>query len=283
MTQQKEALESLFKYGNPYGLSPKKRLDWLEDIEVKRLPQQKADVLYFVGDAASYETELQNVPRSLVKLFQFFKIDFGILEEEKSCGDVALRIGDRGLFEELSDQNIIPFKESGAKTIVTTSPHCMNVFKNEYDSSLQDALEIKHYTEFFADLLAQKKISFPKEFPYAVTFHDPCYLAKHNDITEPARKLLKAIPKLRFVEMKLSGRDSFCCGGGGGRVFTDVDEEHRPEHIRVEHVLGVGADVLATACPWCNTLLRTAVTDLGLDDKVRVMDVAEILVEALDI
>ncbi|MFX1553662.1 MAG: heterodisulfide reductase-related iron-sulfur binding cluster, partial [Promethearchaeota archaeon] len=118
---------------------------------------------------------------------------------------------------------------------------------------------------------------------YAVTFHDPCYLAKHNDITEPARELLRAIPKLRFVEMKLSGRDSFCCGGGGGRVFTDVDEEHRPEHIRVEHVLGVGADVVATACPWCNTLLRAAVTDLGLDDKVRVMDTAEILVEALDI
>ena len=283
MTQQKEVLESLFKYGNPYSLSPRKRLDSLGDIEVKRLPQQKADVLYFVGDAPSYEPELQNLPRSVVKLFQFFAIDFGVLEEEKSCGDVALRIGDRGLFEELSNQNIGSFKTSGAKTIVTTSPHCMNIFKNEYDSSLHETIEINHYTEFFADLLARKKISFPKEFPYTVTFHDPCYLAKHNDITEPARKLLKAIPKLRPKEMKLSGRDSLCCGGGGGRLFTDVDEEHRPEHMRVEHVLEVGADVVATACPWCNTLLRTAVTDLKLDDKIRVMDVSEILVEALDI
>jgi Fe-S oxidoreductase len=283
MTQQKKTLEGLLNYGNAYGLSPKKRLDWLEDIEVKRLPKQRADVLYFVGDAASYEPELLNLPRSIVKLFQFFGVDFGILAEEKSCGDVALRIGDRGLFEELADQTIEAFKASGANTIVTTSPHCMNLFKNEYDSYVQDNFEIKHYTEFFADQLTKKTKSFPKEFPHEVTFHDPCYLAKHNDITEPARELLKAVPKLRLKEMKLTGRDSLCCGGGGGRLFTDVDEELRPEYTRVEHALEVGADVIATACPWCNTMLRTAVTDLKQDDKIRVMDVSEILVEALDI
>lgn len=283
MTEQKKALESLFNYGNPYGLAQKKRLNWLEDSEVKRLPQQKAEVLYFVGDAASYETELENLPRSIVKLFQFFGIDFGILEEEKSCGEVALRIGERGLFEELADQNIEVFKESGAKTIVTTSPHCMHLFRGEYDSYVRDNFEVKHYTEFFADLLSEKNIAFPKEFPHDVTFHDPCYLAKHNDITEPPRNLLKAVPKLRLKEMKLSGRDSLCCGGGGGRLFADVDEEKRIEYTRVEHALEVGANVVATACPWCNTMLRTAITDLKADDKIRVMDVAEILVESLEI
>jgi Fe-S oxidoreductase len=281
MIQQKKALESLLNYGNPYGLAQKKRLDWLEDTSVKKLPQQKAEVLYFVGDAASYETELENVPRSLVKLFQFFDIDFGILEGEKSCGDVALRIGERGLFEDLADQNMEAFRQTGVKTIVTTSPHCMNLFMNEYDSSLRDNFEIKHYTEYFSDLLSQKQISFPNEFAHDVSFHDPCYLAKHNDITEPARKLLEAVPKLTLKEMKLNRRDSFCCGGGGGRLFTDVEEEKRPEYTRVEHALEVGPDVIATACPWCNTMLRTAVTDLKAEDRLRVMEVAEILVEAL--
>jgi Fe-S oxidoreductase len=283
LTEQKKVLESLFNYGNPYGLSSKKRLNWRENLEVKILPQQKADVLYFVGDAASYETELENLPCFIVKLFQFFGVDFGVLEEEKSCGELALKIGDRGLFEELSDQNIASFKKSGVKTIVTTSPHCMNLFKNEYDSYVRDNFEIKHYTEFFADLLSEKNIAFPKEFPHDVTFHDPCYLAKHNDITEPPRNLLKAVPKLRLKEMKLSGRDSLCCGGGGGRLFADVDEEKRPEYTRVEHALEVGVNVVATACPWCNTMLRTAITDLKADDKIRVMDVAEILVEALEL
>jgi len=283
MPQQKKALESLLNYGNPYGLAQKKRLDWLEDVNVKRLPQKTANVLYFVGDAASYETELQNLPRSIVKLFQFFRVDFGILEGEKSCGDLAMRIGDRGLFEELSDQNIKAFKESGARTIVTTSPHCMNVFKNEYDPYVRENFEIRHYTEYFADLLVKDKFSFPREFLHDVTFHDPCYLAKHNDITEPSRKLLESVPKLRLKEMKLNRRDSFCCGGGGGRLFADIDEEKRPEYTRVEHALEVGVDIIATACPWCNTMLKTAVTDLKLADKVRVMDVGEILVEALNL
>lgn len=283
MTQQKKALESLLNYGNPYALSVRKRLDWLADREVKKLPGQKADVLYFVGDAASYEPELHTIAHSIVKLFEFFGVDFGILEGEKSCGEVALRIGDRGLFEELSNPNMKSFRESGIKTIVTTSPHCMNVLKNEYDPRLGDTTEIKHYTEFFADLLAQGERSFPREFPHTTTFHDPCYLAKHNDITEPARELLRAVPKLSFKEMRLSGPDSLCCGGGGGRIFTDVEEEHRPEYTRLEQALEIGADVVATACPWCNTMLRTAATDLGVNDKIRVMDVAEILVEALDL
>jgi Fe-S oxidoreductase len=283
MTQQKKALESLQNYGNPYALSANKRLDWLGDREVKKLPEQKAGVLYFVGDAASYEPELHNIARSIVKLFEFFGVVFGILEQEKSCGEVALRIGDRGLFEELSNQNIRSFKKSEAKTIVTTSPHCMNVLKNEYDSHFRKTIEIRHYTEFFADLLARRRISFQKEFPHGTTFHDPCYLAKHNDLIEPARKLLKAIPKLSLKEMKLSGPDSLCCGGGGGRIFADVDEEHRPEYTRLEQALEVGAEVVATACPWCNTMLRTAAADLKADDRIRVMDVAEILVEALAI
>jgi Fe-S oxidoreductase len=281
MGQQKKALESLLNYGNPYALSAKKRLDWLADGKVKKLPGQKADVLYFVGDAASYEPELQKLARSIVELFEFFGIDFGILQEEKSCGEVALRIGDRGLFEELAKKNITSFEESGAKTIVTTSPHCMHVLKEDYGPYLQDVLEIKHYTEFFADLLTNRTISFSREFSHTTTFHDPCYLAKHNDITEPARKLLKVVPKLRFKEMKLSGPDSLCCGGGGGRIFADVEEEHRPEYTRLGQALEIGADVVATACPWCNTMLRTAATDLGVDGKIRVMDVAEILVEIL--
>jgi Fe-S oxidoreductase len=216
----------------------------------------------------------------MVKLFQSFEVDFGILSEEKCSAETVIRLGDEVLFEELSGKNVDLFKETGAKTIVTTSPHDFNTFTEDYES-LKDNFEIKHYTEFFADKLEEKKIDFKNEIDATVTYHDPCYLSKHHGIMEAPRKILKAIPKLNLVEMKLSGRDNLCCGGGGGRMFTEVVEEERLSDMRVGQALEVDAKIIATACPWCHIMLENAVRDLKVDDKIKVMDVAEILVQAL--
>ena len=280
MPDQRKVLESIYMYGNPYNQAQEKRLEWLKDLEVKKLPAEKAEVVFFVGCSTSYEPALQNLARSLVKLFQFFEVDFGILEEEKCSAETVIRLGDEVLFEELSVKNVELFKETGAKTIVTTSPHDFNTFTEDYES-LKDSFEIKHYTEFFADKLDEKKVEFKNEIDTIVTYHDPCYLSKHHGIMEAPRKLLKAIPKLNLVEMKLSGRDNLCCGGGGGRMFTEVVEEERLSDMRVGQALEVDAKIIATACPWCHIMLENAVRDLKVDDKIKVMDVAEILVQAL--
>jgi Fe-S oxidoreductase len=280
MPDQRKVLESIYMYGNPYNQAQEKRLEWLKDLKVKMLPGEKAEVVFFVGCSTSYEPALQNLARSLVKLFQLFEVDFGILEEEKCSAETVIRLGDEVLFEELSVKNVELFKKTGAKTIVTISPHDFNTFTEDYES-LKDNFEIKHYTEFFADKLDEKKIEFKNEIDANVTYHDPCYLSKHHGIMEAPRKLLKAIPKLNLVEMKLSGRDNLCCGGGGGRMFTEVEEEERLSDMRVGQALEVDAKIIATACPWCHIMLDNAVRDLKVDDKIKVMDVSEILVQAL--
>jgi len=249
-------------------------------MEVKRLPGEQAEVLYYVGCTASYEPELHNLARSLVKLFRFLEVDFGVLEEEVCCGDPVRSLGDEFLFQEMIGQNVEKFEASGVKSIVTISPHCFNAFSKKYEG-LEEAFQIRHYTEFLASVFEEKKPKFPKELPYTVTYHDPCYLGKHNDIYDAPRELIQAIPGVRLVEMAMSGRDSLCCGGGGGRMYAEVEEERRLADVRLGQALEIGADVVATACPWCHNMLANAVKDLRMEEKIRILDVAELLAEAL--
>ena len=282
LSQQRRALESIYKYGNPYGESAEKRLSWSGGLKFKRLPQEKAPVLYYVGCTASYEPELQGLARSIVKLLQFLGVDFGVLEAEVCCGDPVITLGDEVLFQEMVEQNKEKFKAAGVKTIVTASPHCFNAFRRKY-GELEKYFEIKHYTEFLAEALKGKKSVFKKRLSYTVTYHDPCYLGKHNDIFDPPRQLLKEIPGIELLEMKMARKDSLCCGGGGGRMYAEVEEEKRLADVRIGQALEVGAKVISTACPWCHTMLQNAVRDLKMEGKIEVRDVAELLAEALNL
>jgi Fe-S oxidoreductase len=244
------------------------------------IPPEKAEVLYYVGCTTAFEPGLHNLGKSLVRLFQYLNVDFGILKEEICCGEPARRMGDEGLFQEMMNRNLDQFKNFGIKTIVTTSPHCFNTLLNEY-SSFQEEFKVQHYTQFLAQAFKAKKPVFKKEACSVITYHDPCYLGKHNQIFDPSRELLQMIPGVKLVEMKMTKDESLCCGGGGGRMFTEVEEERRLSEIRIQQVLDVGADVLATACPWCYKMLQNAVQDLQLAHKVKVKDIAEILDESL--
>lgn len=279
MVPQRKALEGIYKYGNPYARKQKKRLEWLEDLHVKFLPEESADVILFIGCSSSYDPALHNLSRSLVKLFKYFNVDFGILKEEKCSADMALRLGDEALFEEVSAKNTKLFKATGAKTIVTVSPHDYNTFIKDYQDL--ENIEIKHYTHFFAELFESDGIEYKKDIDATITYHDPCYLSKHNLDIDPPRKLLAAIPKVKLVEMDPNGKDSLCCGGGGGRMFTEVEEEERLSDMRTKQAVKTKADIIATACPWCHIMLETSVKDLQLDDKLQVMDIAEIMADAL--
>jgi Fe-S oxidoreductase len=282
LAEQRYALESIYKYGNPYGQEPVNRLSWLGDLKVKLLPKEKAEVIYYVGCTTSYEPELHNLARSIVKLLKFFEIDFGILEDEVCCGDPARTLGEEGLFQEEAWQNLDKIKSAGAKTILTTSPHCFHTFLNKYED-LGNQFHIKHYTEFLHSLFQEKNVPFEKQLSYTITYHDPCYLGKHNDIYDPPRALLQAIPGIKLVEMSMTGKNSLCCGGGGGRMYAEVEEERRMADVRIGQALEVEADVIATACPWCHNMLQNAVRDLQMEDQIKVRDIAEILTEALNL
>lgn len=256
LPQQRKPLKDLYQYGNPYGERPEKRHDWMQGLEVKRLSQEKAKVMYYVGCTTAYEPNLHPIGRSLVRILKSLNIDFGILEGETCCGEPARRMGDETLFQELLKRNIDQFQNVKVETIITTSPHCFNTFLNEYPS-LKEDFEIQHYTQFLAKILKKNTPKFKKNFSPIITYHDPCYLSKHNQIYNPPRELLRMIPGVKVVEMKNSRDESLCCGGGGGRMFAEVEEEQRLSEIRIRQALDVGANVLATACPWCHNMLRT--------------------------
>lgn len=281
MPFQRKALKSIYVKGNPYNFNPEDRLNWVGDLKVKRMPDQKASVLYYVGCSASYDPEIQNIAVSLVKLFNRAGIDFGVLEDEVCCSCAANRLGDEFLFEEMSQRNVKTFIDNGIEKIITTSPHCYNTFLKEYKGL--ENLKIQHYTEFLHDWIVKDDFKFEKNLDYVVTYHDPCYLGKHNGAYEEPRELIAAIPGVQLVEMKDNRKMSLCCGGGGGRMWTEIKEEKRLANLRMEQALATGANVLAVACPWCHVMLQNAVKDLEQEENIKVMDVSELLAEALSL
>lgn len=192
-----------------------------------------------------------------------------------------LRLGEKGLFEELARHNVSTFKQSNAETIVTLSPHCYNTFKN--DSPYKDAgIKVQHYTQFLAEAIADGKLKLSKPLNRKVAYHDPCFLGKRNDVYEAPRQILKAIKGVELVEMERTRESSFCCGGGAGRVWTEEAEpEKRPCVSRLREALDLGADTVAVACPYCVTTLEDAVKVLDVEGKIVVKDILELVNEAL--
>ena len=278
-----DVLERVSKYHNPMGTHQSKRMDWAKDLNVKTYPETtKADVLFFVCCSDVYDIRNQEVARNMVQVFNQLGVNFATLgSEEWCCGDHMLRLGEKGLFEELAAHNIDMFKKLGAEKIVTLSPHCYNTFKNDKPYS-GEKLNVQHYTQFLADALKQGKIKLTKPVKRKVAYHDPCFLGKRNDVYDAPRQILKAIPGLELVEMKRNKQSSFCCGGGAGRVWTeDAQPEKRPCVNRIREALDLGVDTVAVACPFCVTTLEDAVKVLDVEDKVAVKDVLELLKEAL--
>jgi Fe-S oxidoreductase len=274
----RDALNFTYLYGNPWGRARSKRGEWASKLDVERFNKNKHDILYFVGCAPSYDTRCQNMAISLSRIFRVAGLKFGILGEDETCCAAEMRrIGERGLFEELSQRNKELFKKEEVKKIVTTSPHCFNTFKNEYGISV----EVMHYTQLLAKLI--HKIPFKRELNYKVTFHDPCYLGRYNRVFEEPRKILNSIPGLKLMEMPANREDSLCCGGGGGHMWIEWPYRPKPSEIRIKQAIEVGADTLAVACPFCLSMLEDAVKTLGYEDKIRVKDISELVVEAITV
>jgi len=277
----KVALQSVFTQGNPLTFSREDRANWVGDLPVRLASDEPgAEYLYFVGCTPSYDPRIHKVTRTLVRAFAQAQVEFAILgQDESCCGSEVRRLGEAGLFEMLVEENLELWNEYGVKKVVTTSPHCYNTLKNDYPA---DVLELTHYTELIAQLLDDGRLNLQGELKKVVTYHDPCYLGKHNQIFDAPRAILKHIPGLKLVEMDRSRERSLCCEGGGGRMWLEgTNIEERLAHQRVQEAIDSGAEILATACPFCVLTLEDAAKIRGLEDQIQVVDIMELVAQVL--
>jgi Fe-S oxidoreductase len=281
--QARDALESVFKYGNPWGRIREKRTEWIEEgSNVKILkPGEKVEFLYYVGCTPCYDTRAQQIARSMVKVLNFASCNFGILgTKESCCGNEIKRMGELGLFEMLYEDNSKLFGEFEIGTLFTSSPHCYNTFRNEYPKM---DFEIKHYTDVINSFMERGMIEPKGKFEKKVVFHDPCFLGKQNNIYEEPREILKRIPGIQLFEFDRCRERSLCCEGGGGRMWIESEsDEERLAVTRVKSAAELGVDVIATACPFCLLTLEDAVKTAGFEGKIKIMDIIEILGETLE-
>ncbi|MCD6305305.1 MAG: (Fe-S)-binding protein [Deltaproteobacteria bacterium] len=281
-----QVLMHVEKTGNPFGKPAAKRAEWVRDcgdIPVKRLNQgDTVDVLFFVDGYGSYDPAGQSIACDMVRAFNAAGVDFGILGPlEKDSGHQVRRMGEEGLFQLLMEENMEVLNEIRFNRIVTTDPHAFNTLKNDYPG----AFEVMHYTQFFASLLEEGKLKPSKalEGKDIYTYHDPCYLGRHNGVYEAPRRLLQAIPGLNLVEMKRSRDRSFCCGGGDVILWHEIEqEEMRMAAKRVEMAREAGADAIVTACPFCYIHFEDAIKTGGWEDTMRVVDLMRLVVSTLE-
>ena len=266
---------------NPWRRPPSQRSRWARTAEVK--PFEPTDeILYYVGCTPSYDNRTQKVARSLTELFGAAGVSFGTLgDEESCCGDAAYALGQHEYMAKIIEKNVELFARRGVRTIVTTSPHCYDMFLNQYPA--EEGFRPLHYTQYLATLVEEGRLQFERPFEKRVTFHDPCYLGRRNGEYDAPRRLLSAVPGLEIVEMPRSREDALCCGGGGGRMWMETAAGERFADLRAEEAVDTGADVLVTACPHCIACLEDSlkVPGKGMGKGMVVMDVAELLAEAL--
>jgi len=279
-----DALESVYKHGNPWGKPRSKRTEWMTELPrpIKDFSQgDRAEFLFFVGCTPSYDPRIQKIARSLVFSLNQAAIDFGVLgNDEQCCGNEIRRMGELGLFEELVAGNLQRFQAHQIKRIFTSCPHGFNVLKNEYPP---EQLEVFHSSQLLAQCLSEGKLSAKKEIRKIVTYHDPCFLGKQNGVFDEPRAVIQSIPGIIFRELDRSRERSLCCEGGGGRMWVEAtsDAGQRLAETRVQDAVELGAEILLTACPLCVLTLEDAVKTSGQEEKIRVMDIAELLAMAL--
>ncbi len=282
-----KAFENTFEYGNPLGESQRKRADWVKGagVEVPIMAQVKrpVDILWYVECYPSYHPRGLDASGALARVLHSLAVDFGILGVEEKCTCDSQRLaGERGLFEEFAEQNIKTLKKYKFKKIMVTDPHALNAFRKEYPK-FNGNFDVLHYTTFLAPLMSQLK--FTKTLNLKVTFHDPCYLGRHNGEYEAPRDMLKAIPGVALMEMGRCRENSYCCGGGGGGMWLDsFMADHVTERLsekRVREAVETGAEVLAVCCPYEVSRFEDAVKSTGNEGKLIVRDIIELVDEAM--
>ena len=276
-TTLRDALESTFKNGNPWGRIRSKRSEWAQGLDIKHA-SQGVEFLYYVGCTSAYDPRVQNVAKSLAKCLKLAGVDFGTLgDEENCCGNEVFGMGEKGLFDFLVEENVKLFNKYSVKQIVTNCPHSYHSFKNRYG---QTGFEVLHHTQLLADLVNKEKLKFSNAINKAVIYHDPCFIGKQNNVYDEPRRVLENLPGVKLVEFERRRERSLCCEGGGGRMWVDIPGERLAE-MRVKDAAEAGAEILAVACPFCLLTFEDAVKTTGLEGKLQILDVAELVAQAI--
>ena len=274
------ARASLISEGNPLQGERKNRSQWAKDQSIKPFSEEM-EALYFVGCYLSYDPRMKKVAVATASILKKAGVEFGILgDRESCCGESIRKAGSEEVFKTLAKDNIKTFIEKGVKKIIVSSPHCYHTFKNEYPEFMVH-FEVVHMNQYLMDLIEDGRLELKGEFSKRVTYHDPCYLGRHNGIYDEPRNILNRVPGLELVEMENFRKNSLCCGGGGGRIWMDTPKEERFSDIRLEQAKAAGASILATSCPYCITNFEESRLNLEYEDIVEIKDITEIINDML--
>ena len=266
--------------GNPFTEERSKRANWAKDLSVNAFTEEM-EILYYPGCYLSYDPRLKKVAAATAKILNQAGVNFGILgSKENCCGESIRKAGDENLFRQLAKENIKTFIDHGVKKILVSSPHCFHTFKNEYPEFLVN-FEVIHIAQYLFELIQEGRLELTKEYGKKVTYHDPCYLGRHNNIYDEPRNVLKKIAALELTEMSESMEDSFCCGGGGGRIWMDTPKGERFSDLRVEQAMETGAEVLVTSCPYCIANFEDSMLSNKNSEAIEIKDITEIIQEVI--
>ena len=272
--------------GNPWNMSRLDRANWAEGLDVPLMADNpKAEVLYWVGCAASYDDRAKKIARAMAKLLKAAKVDFAILGQEETCtGDSARRAGNEYLFAQLAEQNVATINgykdQGGVKTIITACPHCFNTLKNEYPD-FGGKWEVVNHTDYLLGLVAEKKLLPKNRVEGRVVFHDSCYLGRYNDIYESPREILRSIPGVTLVEAEGWNKSKgLCCGAGGAQMWMEEQNKDRMNVKRTLQLLQTEPKTIATACPFCQTMITDGLKAESKEEQIRQLDVVELLEES---
>lgn len=285
--QLQDALANLGRYGNSFGKSDRMRAKWTKSIQTKIADARRdeVDYLWFVGDYASYHDSMTDKTQLMAEVLLSSDVDFGILYDgEQNSGNDVRRVGEEGLFDMLAEKNLLSLSKSSFQTIITSDPHSYNTLKNEYQENGNAHYSVIHYSQLFDQMLESGKLEVTKPLNYKVTYHDPCYLGRYNNEYEAPRRVIAALG-CELVEMPRNRDNAFCCGAGGGRIWMEdpPDVKERPAEMRVKEAASLpDVSVLVVACPKDLVMFQDAVKTAGLEDRLEVKDLIELVSEATE-
>ena len=266
--------------GNPFNEDRNARAEWAEGLSVKPF-KEGMELLYFPCCYCSYDPRLKKVAQATVKILQKAGVDFGILgPKENCCGESIRKTGNEEVFKHLARENIKTFVDNGVKKILVSSPHCYHTFKNEY-TEFKVNFEVVHISQYLFQMINEGRLTLAKEYGRKITYHDPCYLGRHNGIYDESREVLKKVSGLELKELPEVRADSLCCGMGGGRIWAETEKNERFSNLRVEQAIEAGAEELVTACPYCITALEDSRLVTNHSDDIQIKDITEIIQESM--
>ncbi len=273
------ALRNLSATGNPMGEAAEYRNAWADGLGIKPF-DGSTEYLFFPCCYTSFDPGMKNVGKATAKTLAAAGVDFGLLNGVVCCGESARKSGDEALFQQLAGSNAGLFKENGVKKIIVNSPHCYHTLKNEYPE-LDAHFEVIHTSQLFAEVIADGRLKLSIANDRKVTYQDPCYLGRHNDIYSEPRRLIAGVAGVTLVEMESNKSDSLCCGGGGGRIWMETPRPERFCEERLKQAVATGVDILVTACPYCLSNFKDSGLNQSLPETFSIIDISELFAQAL--